>query len=277
MIQDVFGLPVNLATPFDFSFLGRYGRPFCVFDGQTSGNISFGMQSDQYGKLLVKFAGAETLNSHYTPQDAIQALKRAAPLYDTLRHPALVSLAGQGEVAGGYALIFRWAEGENLYQADVRQRLRHQPLIVKLQMLDRVFDFHLHCARKGYTAVDFYDCSLLCDFATGRITICDIDLYRPMPAFNDIGRMPGSARFLSPEEYELGAPLDSITMQHTMGALAFCILSRDGSRHADQWTAAPLLYEIATRATSPDRAQRYPSMGAFLTAWREGIRASTVY
>lgn len=277
MIQDVFGLPVNLAAPFDFSFLGRYGRPFCVFDGQTSGNISFGMQSEQYGKLLVKFAGAQTISSHYTPQDAIQALKRAAPLYDILRHPALVSLAGQGEVAGGYALVFRWVEGENLYQADVRQRLRHQPLIVKLQMLDRVFDFHLHCARKGFTAVDFYDGSLLCDFATGRITICDIDLYRPMPAFNDIGRMPGSARFLSPEEYELGAPLDSITMQYTMGALAFCILSRDGSRHADQWTAAPLLYEIAARATHPDRAQRYPSIGAFLTAWREGIRQSTVY
>ncbi len=277
MIQDVFGLPVSLAAPFDFSFLGRYGRPFCVFDGQTSGNISFGMQSETYGKLLVKFAGAETINSHYTPEYAVQALKNAAHLYDVLRHPALVQLAGHGEVAGGYALIFRWAEGENLYQPEARRHLRHQPLIVRLQMLDRVFDFHLHCARMGYTAVDFYDGSLLADFATGRITICDIDLYRPMPAVNNIGRMPGSARFLSPEEYELGAPLDSITMQYTMGALAFCFLSRDGSRMSDQWTADPLLFDIASRATHPDRALRYPSMGAFLTAWRETIRQSTVY
>lgn len=277
MIQDVFGLPVNLAAPFDFSFLGRYGRPFCVFDGQTSGNISFGMQSKQYGKLLVKFAGAETINSRYAPEKAAQALKNAAPLYAALRHPALISLAGQGEVAGGYALIFRWAEGENLYDPKVKQRLRHQPQIVKLQMLDRVFDFHLHCAQRGYAAVDFYDGSLLCNFATGSIAICDIDLYRPMPAVNDIGRMPGSARFLSPEEYELGAPLDSITMQYTMGALAFDFLSCDGSRYADQWTADPLLYEIAARATHADRAQRYPGMGAFLTAWREGIRESTVY
>ena len=277
MTQDVFGLPVSLAAPFDFSFLGRYGRPFCVFDEQTSGNISFGMQSEQYGKLLVKFAGAQSINSHYAPEAAVQALKNAAPLYDILRHPALVRLAGQGEVAGGYALIFRWVEGENLYQADVRKRLRHQPLIVRLQMLDRLFDFHLHCARQGYTAVDFYDGSLMANFATGKITICDIDLYRPLPAVNDLGRMPGSARFLSPEEYELGAPLDSITMQYTMGALAFCFLSRDGSRHADQWTADPLLFDIASRATHPDRAQRYAGMGAFLSAWREGIRQSTVY
>lgn len=277
MIQDVFGLPVNLAAPFDFSFLGRYGRPFCVFDGQTSGNIAFGMQSEAYGKLLVKFAGAETINSHYAPEEAVLALKKAAPLYDSLRHPALISLAGQGEVAGGYALIFRWAEGENLYDRAAKQRLRHQPQIVKLQMLDRVFDFHLHCAKLGFMSVDFYDGNLLADFNTGKISICDIDLYRPLPAVNDRGRMPGSARFLSPEEYELGEALDSITMQYTMGALAFDFLSRDGSRYPDQWTADPLLYEIAQRATNPDRAQRYPGMGAFLAAWREGIRQATVY
>jgi len=277
MIQDVFGLPVNLAAPFDFSFLGRYGRPFCVFDGQTSGNISFGMQSERYGKLLVKFAGAETINGHYSPDAAVQNLKKAALLYEVLRHPALVSLAGKGEVAGGYALVFRWAEGENLYSRKSKERLRHQPQIVRLQMLDRVFDFHLHCARKGYAAVDFYDGSLLADFTTGRITICDIDLYRPMPAVNDIGRMPGSARYLSPEEYDLGAPLDSLTMQYTMGALAFDFLSIDGTRHADQWTAAPILYEIACRATHPDRAQRYAGMGSFLSAWREAIRYATVY
>lgn len=277
MIQDVFGLPVNLAAPFDFSFLGRYGRPFCVFDEQTSGNIAFGMQSEKYGKLLVKFAGAETINSRYAPEIAVQQLKSAAPLYDILRHPALVSLAGHGEVAGGYALIFRWTEGENLYSRKVKDRLRHQPQIVKLQALDRVFDFHLHCAQKGFVSMDFYDGSLMVDFATGRIAICDIDLYRQQPAVNDIGRMPGSARYLSPEEYELGAPLDSITMQYTMGALAFDFLSRDGSRYADQWTSDPRLFDIATRATHPDRAQRYPGMGAFLSAWREAIRNATVY
>ena len=63
MIQDVLGLPVELAAPFDFSFLARYGTPFCVFDQQQSGNIAFGMQSAQWGKLFVKFAGAPTVNA----------------------------------------------------------------------------------------------------------------------------------------------------------------------------------------------------------------------
>lgn len=277
MIQDVFGLPVNLSSPFDFSFLGRYGRPFCVFDEQMSGNICFGMQSETYGKLLVKFAGAPTLNSRYSPQKAVQTLQSAAPLYDILRHPALASLAGHGAVAGGYALIFRWAEGENMHDPAVRRRVRHQPPLNKLQLLDRVFDFHLHCANLGYTAVDFYDGSLLYDFATGRVTICDIDLYRPMPAVNDIGRMPGSARFLAPEEYDLGAPLDSLTMQYAMGALAFEVLSRDGSRDRDQWAASLPLYAVASRAVSLDRAQRYPGLGAFLSAWREAVLASPLY
>ena len=277
MIQDVLGLPVHLAAPFDFSFLGRYGRPFCVFDQQDSGNIAFGMQSDAYGKLLVKFAGAPTINSRYAPEDAIQALKNAAPLYHTLRHPALVQLLGQGEVAGGYALIFRWAEGGTLYSASARQRLSRQPLPVKLRMLDHVFDFHLHCAVKNYVSVDFYDGSLLFDFLTGQVTVCDIDLYRPMPAVNNCGRMPGSARFLSPEEYELGAPLDGITMQYAMGALAFAVLGRDGSHAAENWTAAHALYDVAQRAVSLDRAQRYPSLGAFVSAWRHTIRHSTVY
>lgn len=277
MIQDVLGLPVRLAAPFDFSFLGRYGRPFCVFDQQPGSNIAFGMESAQYGKLLVKFAGAPTINSACSPSEAVAALKKAAPLYSTLRHPALIRLLGQGDVAGGYALVFRWAEGESLYQVQTRERLRHQPLIVKLRMLDRVFDFHLHCAQKSYTAVSFYDGNLLADFTTGQITIFDIDLYRPAPAVNDLGRMPGSALFMSPEEYELGAALDSRTMQYAMGALAFCFLSRDGSFDFSQWTAGRRLYEVASRAVSLDRAARFASIGSFLYAWREAVRSATVY
>lgn len=68
MIQDVLGLPVELAAPFDFSFLARYGTPFCVFDQQQSGNIAFGMQSAQWGKLFVKFAGAPTVNAALPPR-----------------------------------------------------------------------------------------------------------------------------------------------------------------------------------------------------------------
>ena len=66
-----------------------------------------------------------------------------------------------------------------------------------------------------------------------------------MPCRNDRGRMPGSARFLSPEEYELGAPLDGLTLQYTMGALAFAFLADHGSREAGAWMAAAPLYAVA--------------------------------
>ena len=277
MLQDAFGLPVHLSAPFDFSFLGRYGRPFCVFDEQDSGNIAFGVNSQEYGKLFINFAGAPTPNAKTPPHMAVQNLKNAAPLYQTLRHPALVQLLGQGEIAGGYALIFRWFEGETLYSAQARQKLSHQPLNVRLRMLDHVFDFHLHCAVRNHVSADFYEHSLLIDFLTGRLAICNIDRYRAMPACNDLGRMPGSARFLSPEEYEKGAPLDGLTMQYTMGALAFVFLAQDGSHDADAWTAARSLHAIAERAVSLKRTQRYPSLGAFVSVWREAVRHSTVY
>ena len=212
MIQDVLGLPVELAAPFDFSFLARYGTPFCVFDQQQSGNIAFGMQSAQWGKLFVKFAGAPTVNARIAPAPAAEALCLAMSAYQALyAHPALVKLLGCGTVAGGYAAVFRWAEGVNLYPgtrfspaerythpASPLYQLSHQPLIVRLRMLDNVFDFHRYALSKGFMAVDFYDGSLLADFSTGRVTVCDIDLYRRMPCRNDRAEhYPAYAIFLS--------------------------------------------------------------------------------
>lgn len=291
MTQDVLGLPVELAAPFDFSFLSRYGRPFCVFDQQQSGNICFGMQSAQWGRLFVKFAGAPTLNAVVSPEQAVQTLRESTPKYAVLgSHPALVHLRGHGAVAGGYAAVYSWAEGESLrpdprFGGKTRYthpdspicRLHHQPLLTRLRMLDRVFDFHAFALRMGYVAVDFYDASLIVDFNTGMITICDIDLYRPLPAVNDMGRMYGSSRFMSPEEYDRGASLDARTTQYNMGALAFAFLGLQGSRERAAWMAGGALYDVALRACSEHREDRYDSMDAFLTAWRQTAGATTVY
>jgi serine/threonine-protein kinase len=42
-VQWMDGIPYKLKAPFDFSFLGRYGKVFKVFDNQGSGNICFGI------------------------------------------------------------------------------------------------------------------------------------------------------------------------------------------------------------------------------------------
>lgn len=277
MKQNVLGLPVSLAAPFDFSFLGRYGRPFCVLDDLRSGNIAFGMQSAEYGKLFVKFAGAPVLNAKVTPEQAAEALRQAAPLYRKLRHPMLTTLLGAGEVAGGYALVFRWQDGVTLGSAEGKRGLKRQPMQVKLRMLDGVFDFHLHCVLSQHVAVGFCSDKLLLDLATGQAAVCGIDRYRLMPAVNDSGSLPGEARFMSPEEYTQGAPLDGLTTQYAMGALAFAFLSQDGSQEAECWTASLTLYDVALRAVSPYRTERFPSMGAFVHAWREAVRHAVVY
>lgn len=282
MIQDVLGLPVHLQAPWDFSFLRRYGQPFRVFDQRDSGCVSFGVDSPRWGRLFVKYAGAPAESARFTPRQAVQTLSGAMSAYEALRHPALVRLRGHGAVAGGYAAIFDWAEGENLYPdmrfkggarytdpASPAFRLMHQPLLTRLRMIDSVFAFHLFAIEHGYAAVDFYDGSLLADFSTGKITVCDIDLYRPMPAVNDVGVLPGSSRFRSPEEYVLGAPLDGLSTQYNMGALAFAFFGNHGLHDREAWTAGEALYLIAARACAEDRAARYPTLSGFLSAWRK--------
>lgn len=53
------GITFKMKSFYDFSFLGKYGKVFKVFDDQDSGNICFGIEKDGK-KYFVKFAGAPT-------------------------------------------------------------------------------------------------------------------------------------------------------------------------------------------------------------------------
>ena len=268
MMQDVFGFDVDMLSPQSFDFVLRYGRPFLVMPRPACGLVCFGVDSPQYGRLLIRFAGA-ALTGGPAPGAAVGMLQGAMPAYEALYpHPALIKLQGHGAAGGGYAAIFRWVEGESLGEAAAMRRLLYQPLLVRLRMIDRVFDFHAWAAAKGYAAVGFGVSCLRADFATGGIAVSDIDLYRPMPAKNDRGRMPGSHLFLSPEDYELGAPLDEVSMQYTMGALAFAFFAGPGIRERGAWMAGEPLYRVAERACSEARGERYATLGDFLRAWR---------
>ena len=45
-------------SPFDFSFISKYGTIFKVFDDRNSGNICFGVKTDDGKCYFIKFAGA---------------------------------------------------------------------------------------------------------------------------------------------------------------------------------------------------------------------------
>ena len=106
------------------------------------------------------------------------------------------------------------------------------------------------------------------DFARRKMTVCDIDLAVRMPYVNRMGRLWGSSRFQSPEEYAFGATVDGVTNVFTLGALAFFFFGDDRNKCAESWNVSPALYAVAARAIRPARDERYPSVDAFADAWR---------
>lgn len=270
----------QLQEPSEFSWLSKLGRVFKVFDQQDSGNLSFGVEKEGQ-KYFVKFAGAKPLTYDGNLSDAVDNLIKAIPLYDELKSEALISLVSHFEIGAGYAAVFEWFEGECLHshwlftgEAKLNHPespfYRYKQLSVekRLTSLDVIFAFHEHVELQGYVAVDFYDGSILYNFANDETRICDIDFYRPKPTVNDLGEnFWGSSRFKSPEEFILGAPIDEVTNVFNMGATAFVLLGGASDRSFEKWEASQAHYDIALRAVSLKREQRFQSVAEFKLAW----------
>ena len=113
-------------------------------------------------------------------------------------------------------------------------------------------------------ASDLYDGCLLVELTTGRLTVIDLDTYRRGPGANTMGRMFGSARFMAPEEFAPGAPIDQRTTVFTLGRLAWHFGTRLTER-ADDFCGPAALAAVVQRATAPAREGRYAGV-AELTA-----------
>ncbi|WP_028545303.1 serine/threonine protein kinase [Paenibacillus taiwanensis] len=273
----------QLAADHPFEWLTEMGVVFAVFDQQDSGNISFGIEKDGL-KKFVKYAGAPTRNYKGKPEEAVQCLIRAIPLYEHLQHDHLIRLHDHFEVGGGYAAVFEWFEGETLHahwsfpppskytdSGSPYFRFKQLPLERKLASLDSIFSFHKAVEERQYVAVDFYDGSILYDFEQHVTRICDIDLYQRIPFVNKMGRLWGSSRFMSPEEFELGALIDKRTNVFNMGAVAFSLIGGERDRSCAKWEASDALYQVAAKAVSLERDERFASVAAFYDAWNEAL------
>lgn len=267
----------------DLSFLSNYGEVFCVFDKNDSGNISFGLDNGKQ-KYFIKIAGAKTTNACVSTEAAIENLKKALPIYEDLKHPNLISLTEHFAFGTLYVAVFDWVDGECLFDHWNFDKYRENPTMIppadrftnlpldkKLSAFSIVCSFFKHTAKQGYVAIDFYDGSIMYDFNRDKTTICDIDLYRKSPAINDMGRMWGSSRFMSPEEYELGQALDEVTNVFTLGSIAFMMFGSDTDHSFEKWTANKDLYHVASKATNVDREKRHQSINTFITYWDNSI------
>ena len=270
-VQWTDGVPYRLKEPFDFGFLKKYGRVFKVYDDQDSGNICFGLEKDGQ-RVFVKFAGAPTYRSLITAEEAVENLKKPVHLYKELAHQSLIRLIEAEEMGGGFAMVFEWTEGISMGRMYPAQHKRFMalPTETRLQIFKDIVEFHIYAAACGYAAIDLYDSTVMYDEKTSRTVLCDIDFYRKAPFENDMGRMWGSALFMSPEEYTLGAIIDEVTNVYTLGAMAFGLFA-DYKRDEESWTLNRALYAVAKKATEDDKKARFQSLSALLAAWETAL------
>ena len=105
-------MPYKLKSPFDFSFISKYGKVFKVFDDQDGGNVCFGTEKN--GKrYFVKFAGAPQARYDGKIEDAIARLKASVKVYQDIgKHPSLIRFISTEEIGGGFAVIFEWTDAK---------------------------------------------------------------------------------------------------------------------------------------------------------------------
>ncbi len=271
-LQYIDGIPFKLKSAFDFSFMKEYGTVFKVYDDLDSGNICFGTEKDGQ-RYFLKFAGAPTERFAGDPKDAVERLKASVPIYRDLRHESLIELLESKEVGGGFLMVFRWARGDCMGRMYPASHKRFMALYVedRLEVFRSVADFFALVAEKNYVAVDFYDGSILYDFATGKTTVCDVDLFAKQPFVNPMERLWGSSRFQAPEEFCKGAVIDEITNVYTLGATAFALFG-GYERTREAWELSEKLFEVAVKAVSAERSLRQQSIEQFREEWEKAIR-----
>lgn len=265
------GVSFQLKEAHDFSFLRAYGRVFKVFDDQDSGNICFGCQKGGE-RFFIKYAGAKTMRGCVSPEAAADNLRKTVLLYTALQHENLIELLDTFETSGGFGMVFCWTDAQCMGRQypEAHARFMQMENIKKLDVFAAAQRFMAYVHSKGYVAIDFYDGSIMYDFASGQTLICDIDFFRPKPCVNDMGRMWGSSRFQAPEEYRLGADIDERTNVYTLGALAFALFA-GYQRTPEHWQVQDTAFEIARKATSDDPACRQPSIWHFMQEWQMAL------
>ena len=198
-------------------------------------------------RFFIKFAGAPTDRGIGTSDDAVARLKANLPAYTDLQHNTLIELVEAKDIGGGFAMVFKWVDGDcigRMYPAAHRRFMR-LPIEDKLTVFRDILSFFEYVASQSYVAIDFF---------------------RKQPCTNDMGRMWGSSRFQSPEEFQIGAVIDEITNVYTVGAIAFALFG-GYNRTRDKWQLSDKLFEVAAKAVSDDREQRQQSIRQMREEW----------
>ncbi len=294
VINKIDEIEILLQEARDFKWLKRYGTAFWAVDETGSGCVCIGMQKDEQ-KYFCKIAGVNTLEADVAPRESVEILKNAVSIYRNLAHPNLIKLVDAYAYENLFVAVFDWAEGECLFDhwnfekyqtmgwaESPKAKFKNLPTKEKLKAVEVIFSFLQNVHEKGYVAVDFYDGSIMYDFANNRTIICDIDFFRKMPVINDVGEeWPGTKRLKAPEEYELNSYIDEQTNVFTLGALLFEFFGEFTAQEMEEryrynrflpcspenWQLGGEKYRVAVKAVQQERKERYMSLKDFYEDW----------
>lgn len=294
MIKEINGISYSLREEQDFSWLEKEGKVFSCIDQTGSGCICFGVENNGQ-KYFYKIAGAKTMGAEIGCLESIELLKKAVSIYKDIKHPNLIELVKEFEKNEFYVAVFKWAEGECLFDHWNFDLYKKNPKIItpmmafknlsmekKLVAIEVLFDFMETVVNSNYVAVDFYDSSLMYDFYNNHLTICDIDLFEKQPWSNQVGEdYFGTKRLKAPEENMKGAIIDEKTNMFTLGAI-ICDLLSDINNKKERYERGCFIlnsrcdyhfndksYEVLKKATDYNRENRYLSIKEFHEEWKK--------
>ena len=245
-----------------------------AFRAQDSGCVSY----------IVTAAGERLFVKSARTALARASLERAETLHRAIRHRALPPLLRTGASLEGPFHVYEAVPGEVLYddvtmEGDAGRRhpdsahacFRSLPVGRILDVLDTIFEVHVLLAEAGFVAVDFYDGSILYDFKEHQTWLCDLDEYRPGPFVLEETRLPGSSRFMAPEEFVRGSRIDQRANVFALGRTAAVLLG-DGHVGSPAWRGSDECEAVARRATALNPEDRFHSVSAFRDAWADARR-----
>ena len=292
--KEINGVSYNLREEQDFSWLEKEGNVFSCIDQTGSGCICFGIEKD-HQKYFYKIAGAKTTGAEVTCEESIRLLKKAIQIYKDIRHPNLIQLVKDFEVNEFYVAVYKWAEGEclfdhwnfDLYKKNPRlitpiMAFKNLPIQKKLDAIEVLFSFMENVIEKGYVAVDFYDSSIMYDFRNHHLSICDIDLFEKRPWFNHMGEdYFGTKRLKAPEENIKGEEITEQTSIYTLGAIICDLLSEINNKKQRYEKGVFIIndrndycfndqsYDVLKKATDYNKENRYATVKEFHEAWKK--------
>ncbi|MEV5211577.1 serine/threonine protein kinase [Micromonospora sp. NPDC053740] len=247
---------------------------FVVFDAQDSGCLSYGVEE----------AGRRWLVKTATTVEGRASLDRAVAVHAAVSHPAIVRPTWTIHGTAGPTLVYPWYDGTVLNHATAHgtdrsalTRFQRLPVPQVEVALDAILDAHLAVSAAGLVAVDLYDGCFLYNFAANRMRLIDLDEYRRGPFVLAADRLPGSRRYMAPEEFTRGAIIDERTTVHNLGRALHHLLdspadlrcAQDDRRSSPQaWRGSSDQRRVVERATRQPPDARYPGVSALVRAWR---------